>query len=807
VSDVQDQLWPVFEAETREQLQAMAAGVMELEGRSSPEVADSLRRIAHTLKGSAASLGFHDLERAAHAVEDVIAVADGSEPLAGGAIEAVLRATRAMEESLSASARGRVADLERVLEALHAAVDRRAAGAPEPREVSDELEELSAEIGALCTSDGPARSERAARACAAAERLVATLPGAAADIARRVARALAGMDGDSANFPRAVARVVGDIVELRGAVAALSGPLPPAADQAKGPAGQASRRGEQRNVRVDATRLDGVAADVDQIVVNVSRRERRGRDLQRMEQSLREVLRLVERGLAETGLAEDARPRAIAGGLERLQALAGDFGRHGREVRRESESERLVAHALRGALQDLRMVPAETALAALRPAVRDLAAQLGKKASLRLEGGEVRLDRKVLDELKAPLLHLVRNALDHGIESADARRAAGKPPEATLEIRVEARGGQVVMTVRDDGAGLSPERLRAAAVERGLMSAEEARSLGDAEAAQLAFEPGVSTASTITAVSGRGVGLDVVAEAVQRLGGGVRVEFERGLGTAFVLTVPLTISGARGLLVRAEGSMALVPLDAVERVLLVAPEDVGTVAGQPTVSVDGTWIPFSTLVHAVGFGGGASLAGLTVALLVSFGGKRVVLAVDEVLGEHEIVVTSLGRRLAHVRHIAGAAVLDDGRVVAVLQPAPLVGAPRMLGAVKEPAPARIIVADDSLSTRAAGKAILEIAGYHVLPAADGEEALALAREMGCDLIVSDVQMPGLDGLGLTRRIKADPKLSHVPVILVTSLEGSEDRVAGLKAGADGYLLKRDVQQGKLLQLVRQLLPA
>jgi two-component system chemotaxis sensor kinase CheA len=196
-----------------------------------------------------------------------------------------------------------------------------------------------------------------------------------------------------------------------------------------------------------------------------------------------------------------------------------------------------------------------------------------------------------------------------------------------------------------------------------------------------------------------------------------------------------------------------------------------------------------------------------VALLVSAGGRRVALAVDEVLGEQAIVMSSLGRRMASARHIAGAAALDDGRVVAVLQPAHLVGAARSRQAAKEAARARIVVADDSLTTRTAAKSILEIAGFEVLPAADGEEALALVRDPGCELVVSDIQMPRLDGFELTRILKGDPRLSRLPVILVTSLDSPEDRVAGLKAGADAYLVKREVQRGKLLELVRQLLPS
>ncbi len=800
-SDLLEQVWPVFEAETREQLQALSSGVMEIEDASTPERTGPLLRLAHTIKGSAASVGARDIERLAHAVEDVLALAGDGRGLPGTAVEAVLRAAAAIEESLSAGALGRIVDVDRVLAQLRAARPAGGTAAPEvgaepaPHDGARDIDVLAAEVGALCTADGAERAARAGRARAAAERLSSLLTGHAAELASRLARSAGELEaGGGADVARLIARAAADVVELRGAPEPAKEPL-------------AAKRSEERSIRVDAARLEEVAAGVDQMVVGVSRRDRRGRDLQRLEQALREAALLLQRGLAEAGVREDARPRALSEAFDRVRNAGAELGRHGRELRGESDRERGFALALRDTLQDLRMVPAQTALDALRATVRDVAANLGKKVSLHLLGGEVRLDRRVLEEVKAPLLHLVRNALDHGIELPEARTAAGKAPEACLEVRVEARRNHVVITVRDDGVGLSPERLRAAAVQRGLVSPAEAGHLTDAEAAQLAFRPGISTASQVTALSGRGVGLDVVAEAARRLGGSVDVSFERGRGTSFVLEVPLTIAGASGVLFRGAGGLGIIPADAVERVLLVAPADIRTVAGQATVLVDGATVPFSSMAQALGTDGGPDLKGSTVALLVASGGKRVALAVDDVLGEHAIVVSPLGRRMSAVRHIAGATALDDGRVVAVLQPAHLLGAARAKEPGAAPLRPRIIVADDSLTTRTAAKALLEIAGFQVLPAADGEEALALARDPGCDLVVTDVQMPRLDGLDLTRRLKADPALARLPVILVTSLDAPEDRAAGLKAGADGYLVKREVQQGKLLELVRQLLPA
>jgi two-component system chemotaxis sensor kinase CheA len=810
LTDLLERVWPVFEAETREQVQALAAGVIELETTPAPGAVVPLRRIVHTLKGTAASLGLRDIERAAHAVEDVLVLADGGRGLPAAAVEAVLEAARAVEDSLSAATPGQIAGLEEVITRLGAALVPRDAATPDPKNLpsaadAGDIEVLAAELAAVCASDGDERSEHLARVRAAADGLASSLGGRAAELAARVAGTAGELAGDRAELPRLIARAAAEVVELRAAAAAAVVAAP--RFEEREPASRRALKGDERSVRVDASRLDAAAADVDQLVVGVSRRERRGRDLERAAHAVREALLLVQRCLDEAGLPGEARPRALTEGFERIREHGVELARNARELRREAERERIFALSLRDTLQELRMVPAEAALLGLRPTVREVAAQLGKKVSLELSGGEVRLDRRVLDELKAPLLHLVRNALDHGIEPPEERRAAGKREEALLAVRVESRGDRVVITVRDDGAGVSPERLRAAAVQRGVVTAADAARLGEVDAIRLAFRAGISTAPEVTALSGRGIGLDVVAEAVHRLGGGVDVSSERGRGTSFVMDVPLTITGTTGLLFRVGGGVALLPAAAIERVLLVGPEDLGTVAGEMTVCVEGDQVPFAPLAQIIGASGHGKATGMTVALLVASGGRRIALAVDEVLGEQAIVVSGLGRRMSSAPNIAGAAVLDDGRVVAVLQPAHLVGTARAPEEAKPQSRARIIVADDSLGTRASMKTILELAGFLVLPAADGEEALALARERGCDLVVSDIQMPRLDGLGLTRRLKADPKLSHVPVILVTSLDAPEDRSAGLEAGADGYLVKRDVQRGMLLDLVRELLPA
>jgi two-component system chemotaxis sensor kinase CheA len=276
--------------------------------------------------------------------------------------------------------------------------------------------------------------------------------------------------------------------------------------------------------------------------------------------------------------------------------------------------------------------------------------------------------------------------------------------------------------------------------------------------------------------------------------------------------LPLSLAAALGLLVRTGTTVSAIPSDCVNRVLRLKPDEVGTVAGRVVARVGGEQLTFLPLAESIGLPRlpmALDSGKLQTAALLTVGDDKVLFAIDEVVGQQEIVVRSLGRHVQGVRHLAGAAVLDDGRVVPVLNATELVRAarPETRSASTQSTRPRILVCDDALTTRFAMKSLLEIAGYPVVTAADGEEAWGVLERSPCQLVVSDWQMPRLDGVGLARRIKAHPVLNRMPIILVTSLDSPEDRAAGLEAGADGYLVKREVERGKLLEMVRQLLPA
>ena len=832
------QIWPIFSAEAREHLSTISSGFLELErDPAQGGVLDGIKRTAHSLKGSAASLGIVDVERLAHAIEGSLAGFDASAGISADMVQAALDAVEAIEEALTAADAGaepRVGALPALLAALGAgggperasAPPRRAApragqegaGAraasdpgPAPRVPAAALAEgapggleaLEDRLARLCAPiEADARRALALEAAAVAEALAAEVPAAAREPARRIAAAFPRLGEEGNAAARVAAALAGDLVDLR---QALDRSRRPASQPA--PASAAARAGD-KSIRVLASTLDSLARQLELLALAESRHQRRARDVAGSEAATREVLRGLERAAQAARLAGAEPVRAdIEGAVQRMRGVASDLRRVSQDGQRDAEQQRLAGAVLREDLRALRMVPAALVMEPLHRAVHDVAGRLGKEVELELVGGDVRLDRRIVDALRDPLLHLVRNAVDHGVEPPDVRRAAGKPPGGRVRVRVEPRGSRVGMVVEDDGAGLDLDALRASAVRKGVVGEEVAARMSDADAARLIFTPGLSTAQRVSEISGRGVGLDVVQETVTRLQGAVDVRFTRGLGTQIDLELPLTLAATNALLFRIGRDLAVLPGDALERVLLLSSDDVGTVAGRAMVRVDGEQLPYTPLAQLLGMGPGEPRRRQQPALVLALGAQRVVVAVDEVIGQQDVVITSLGGRVAGVSHLAGASVLDDGRVVGVLAAAEVLRrALPGFASERTVARPRIVVADDALTTRAAMKALLEIAGYSVLPAADGEEAFALVRDQGCQLVVTDVQMPRLDGFGLARRLKSDPRWRSIPVVLVTSLEAPEDRAAGLEAGADGYLVKREVERGKLLELVRQLLP-
>lgn len=460
------------------------------------------------------------------------------------------------------------------------------------------------------------------------------------------------------------------------------------------------------------------------------------------------------------------------------------------------------------------MLPLGTLTPFLRKVVRDLARELGKETELAIRGEETCLDKRILEEMKDPLVHLLRNSLDHGIESPAARAAAGKPARAAIVIAVSrVNGNQVEIALSDDGAGIDVERVRAQAVSRGLISAPAAQALDEDGARALIFETDLSTSPMITQLSGRGLGLAIVREKAEKLGGKVMVESRRGAGTTLRMVLPLTLTTFRGVLVECAGRTFVVPTAQVERVMRFRPADVQTVEGRETLAHNGRALALAHLADVLDLGANpASNDSARPALILGSGNERIAFAVDAVLDEREVLVKRLRKPLEKVRNIAGATVLGSGQVAPILDVPDLIKSARrapLRRAAQPVAPVeivarRVLVAEDSITSRMLLKGILESAGYRVKTAVDGLEAFTLLRSEGFDVLVSDVEMPRLNGFDLTARVRADRQLAELPVVLVTALASREDRERGIEVGANAYLVKSDLDQSNLLEALRRL---
>lgn len=493
--------------------------------------------------------------------------------------------------------------------------------------------------------------------------------------------------------------------------------------------------------------------------------------------------------------------------------LQGGIQRQTEWIGRHLGQSDLLVRDLEQEVMAARLIPISTIYAGLPRTVRDIAAATGKSARIELRGETVELDRKILELLQDPLMHLVRNAMDHGIERPAERIAAGKPEIGIIEVSAEALGGEVRVTILDDGHGINPTSLRERAARMGLLRAEELARMDDQEALELIFLPGLSTAAMVTDFSGRGVGMDVVRTNMNDLGGHILVESELGQGTQISLVLPLTLVTTRVLLVQVGQTNLAIPANGCRGVIWVVRDHLQSIENQPTIRHNNHDIVLRSLAELLGITADSPLGKRerAPAILVGSHQRMIALLVDTLLDEREAVVKPLGPIFAGQRNYSGAIQMGDGNLVLLINPLVLIQlATSMHPRTINPTPneerrSRLLVSDDSFTTRELIRSILQSAGYDVTAAIDGADALDKLQAQAYDLVVSDVEMPRVDGFQLTARIRSELGLTDLPVVLVTSLASDEHRRRGLEAGAQAYIVKSQFDQGTLLDVIAQLL--
>jgi len=510
-------------------------------------------------------------------------------------------------------------------------------------------------------------------------------------------------------------------------------------------------------------------------------------------------------------------PPDVALALHRLVGAGDEMTGTIRGLRELVEGQRSGMALVRDGAMGLAMVPVRRVFAALPRIVRDVAQATGKDVLLETSGEDVELDKQVLEGVADSLKHLVINAVDHGCELPAGRRAAGKPAQAVVRVSARSVGGTVVIEVSDDGAGVDEDAVREKALGLGLLPADSA--VTGSALLSLLFTPAFSTSDTVTETSGRGVGLDVVRTAVEELGGSVEIRSERGVGTSFVMTLPVTLGVLRCLVARVGDERYAVPVPGVIESLSLRDAEISSLAGAPVVLRHGVSVPLLDLGVALGLTRAPGDSPRAALVVRHANGSHLAWAVDRLEGESELVVKDLGAFLGRVPTVAGATIDGDGSVVCLLDlreladratgsasfAVPVAG----LGAKKTAAApgqrkARVLVVEDSVGVRELERVILEGAGYHVETAVDGLDGASRLRDDPYDLVLSDVEMPGMDGFALTRTIRRTKGWENVPVVIMTSRGEDHARQAGLDAGCSAYLLKNEFDQEQLVSTVRRL---
>jgi len=755
-------LLATFQGEADEHVKALSTGLIELEkglpAEKRAEIVETVFREAHSLKGAARAVNVGEIERVCQSLESVFAAVKRGQTafspplfdLLHQAVDTLGRLRAAIATGPAAADKAQIAELERQLE--------------------------SAAMGLPLRQEKPKPAARESEPAPQPEVLphraeVKSMPAESVRIATAKLDALLLQTEELLSAKLAAGQLA---AELRAAEVARA-------------AGNKEWVRLQPDLKAMQQRVPGAGAGA-------------GNGRKKPDPQAQRVLEFLE--------WEHARGKSLEGRLAALASLA-------------EQNHRTLGGMVDSLLEDAKkalMLPFASLLEVFPKVVRDLARDRGKDAELHVQGGEIEIDRRILEAMKDPLLHLVRNCVDHGIEKPEERERKKKQGRGRVTVAiVQKDSNKVELEVSDDGAGIDVAAVRAAAAKLGLVSREAAAKLDERQVLSFIYQSGVSTTPIITDISGRGLGLAIVREKVEKLGGRVSLETRRDAGTTFRIVLPLTLATFRGVLVRAGERLFVLPTASVERVVGVGERDITTVENEETIPVDGqavALVRLGNLLKVPRKDHPSKAADKLPVVILGSAEKRIAFQVDEVLGEQEVLVKGLGPQLVRVRNVAGATVLGTGEVVPILNVPDLMksavaDAPRPASAAlapeeEEAGEKSVLVVEDSITARALLKSILESAGYNVRTAVDGVDAFATLRTEEVDVVVSDVDMPRMNGFDLTARIRGDKKLAELPVVLVTALGSREDRERGISVGANAYIVKSSFDQSNLLEVLRRL---
>lgn len=835
---IREQIISSFRAELAEHAQTMNDGLLALEqqkvtGKEREETLANIFRAAHSLKGAARAVGVSAVEQLAHELEDILgSIQRNAIEVSPALFTACYKAIDAIQAVQAAYEAGETTPPAQSLLAL-AELD---AFRIKPEAVKPKVEPIkerpaqAAQPEATEISEQEAQPKLAGNSNKNGQSAAKNLDALFVQIDEEV-NGSRKKDGNAA-VKEPNAEPIG--VEPENVKTPSQEPPPP---QPQPPVQLLPASDE--TIRVSVSKLDSLMAQLSELLASKIRAEQRLAQIRQAQTylSLWQKEWLAERSVYSRLARQDfgngdeaslARQRKelvrlleyVDSSQTRLRVVNTSISNLAREYNNDTMQMSLIIDGLEEEIKRVRMLPLATITGSFGRMVRDLAQVSGKEAVLEIIGGDVELDKRVLEQVKDPIIHMLRNAVDHGLEPVDKRLAAGKPAAGKITLAAEYQGKDVSISISDDGSGIDITAIRRIANRRAVANAN---TLTDSELVELIYAPGFSTSPIITDVSGRGVGLDVVRRNVENLHGRINVEWKPGEGSRFTLSIPLTLTSSRGLLIRVSDQLFAIPLNAIERIIYTKLEEIESVGGYDVLRYEGSplmLVHLGSVLDLPRTNDQSSKKRIPVVIL-SAAERRMAFAVDELADEQEVVIKGLGKQLTRVGGIAGASVMGSGEVLLILNVSDLIKlalrserrsfldaqvTEEAQPTQKEHPKRRILVVDDSITTRILEKNILEAAGYIVQLAMDGQEAYnTVITGENPDLIISDVSMPKLDGFGLTQRVKTSERTADIPVILVTSLDSQEDKARGIECGADAYIVKSSFDQNNLLETIEQLI--
>ena len=768
-----EELRTLYRDASKDHLDTLEAGFLYLEKH--PEDTQKLKellRATHSLKGDSRMLGVQDAETLTHQLEDLLtSVEQGQREITSTFCDCLYQGVDAIRQIAHEAVTGQTSDVSvfHVLAQLMSAGDSSSAEPHHSPANNDALKEQ--------TQTDP----------------ILTLP--AVETLETAASAPVSLE-----------------------------PAPPVEDADSAPS---SEPYEIETIRVEATKLDTLMTQAGELAVTKRRITRRTDDLDKIllfwedwgRDCLINRLTLDDQQISQEGESLSALQSLQQSTEDHLEQLGNLLKQLRANASEDSNQLENLSDDLESNILKLRQLPLSSLFSLFPRMVRDMAKHQGKTINLVVEGGETQADKRILEEMKAPLTHLIRNAIDHGIEAPSERIAMGKPATATISLKAHQRGSRIDIEVVDDGRGLSLESIKRTALRRGLYNEADLEKMSVQQIQRLIFTPGFSTRTNVTEISGRGVGLDVVRVNVERLKGDIQVDSSPGQGCTFRFTLSTSLATASAVIVAVNQTSYAIPIEFVDVMMRVDRQDIFSLEGQPTITFQEqplsiVWLsdlldmPVSVAAQPI-----PRIQQSIRCVVLKVGLERLGIFVDELIDQQDIVLKPHSQLLKRVRNISGATILGSGEVCMVLSPQDLIRSaggqemePLLVDWEPSHVQSKVLLVEDSIPIRTQVRRILEGVGYQVTTAVDGLDGLdKLQQEGPFDAVVSDVEMPNLDGLGLTTQIRENTKYENLPIVLVTTLAQDEDKQRGHDAGASAYITKGDFDQSLLIDTLRRLI--